>query len=82
MKAIKISFQPQVPNKSLVGRSATTVTDEEGFYSMYCSPGKYIFGNAFPHETVDREIVVRKGQVKNNGDLQAYKSGALYIKIS
>ena len=65
----------------MVAPSVMTVTDEEGLYSMYCSPGRYIFDYAYPYETVDREIIVTKGQIINNIDLRVYKTGSLNIKI-
>ncbi|MBW8041752.1 MAG: carboxypeptidase regulatory-like domain-containing protein [Planctomycetes bacterium] len=82
VKELEISFEPQVPDKRLVLPSVTTVTNEEGCYSMYCSPGKYLFDYAYPYETVGREIIVTKGQMVNNVDLQVYKTGTLNIKIS
>jgi protocatechuate 3,4-dioxygenase beta subunit len=81
VEALGISFEPHVPDRKFVVSSVTTVTNEEGFYSMYCSPGRYIFNNAYPYKTIKREIIVTKGQIINNVDLQVYKTGSLNVKI-
>lgn len=81
VKTLKVSFRPQVPKDDLVN-SVSTVTDEKGFYSMYCPPGKYIFHYAYPYTAVGQEIIVTEGQVTSNVDLQVYMLGDLYIKVS
>jgi len=81
VKKVKIAFKPQVPDNRIYARPIATVTDEDGLYSMYCYPGTYIFNNASSYETINREIVVTKGQVINNVDLQVYRTGSLNVKI-
>lgn len=81
VKNLRISFRPSVP-KGSVSRGISTITDEQGFYSMHCFPGKYIFHYAYPYQTQNQEIIATKGIVNSNVDLKVYGLGKLYITVS